>query len=352
MRPIPGRHGERPQLQTLARYGLDEELGPGGADAVPAATFAMDNTFAQGGGRAASLGPGPHKPFVRLGHEAFLDRASDAIASSVAESTQLLREVGPLLGTAAPSSASAARRAGRGGAAASRSLTPPRPLLVAPPPPPVPATVASAAPVAAEPLPPQHLPERAFSARDLFAAMAADDRGGEGGGPRALPPPVAVVVAGGAAAAAAASAPPSRAITVHDFQRGAPLVAPAPPLPFPGPDGQSPGRRRRAAALAVSASSGSKLAEAVVAPSGFQPLAATATLADGITTMLTGARCDLGEILTAPVDPGSSFDSLLDRLVEDPVGCFAEPRALWHGATLRAGRRTGSPEGQLYSFDA
>ncbi|CAK8997073.1 unnamed protein product [Durusdinium trenchii] len=37
-------------------------------------------------------------------------------------------------------------------------------------------------------------------------------------------------------------------VSVKDFQRGAPLVAPAQLLPFPG-DGNSPGRRRRLAEM-------------------------------------------------------------------------------------------------------
>lgn len=308
-------------MQAVVRYGVDEMFN----SEKPLVRCRTDNVFAQGMSRPASFGS--RQPVVRPGHEAFLDRASDAIASSVAESTKLLREVGSL-----SRGASQRHLRSQGGFAAGRSLTPPPARSITPPPPAL-STVT---------VPEQPLAVR--SARELFAALS--------GGPAEVALPSVALPS----ATPAASGPCGqtcggpRVISVHDFQRGAPLVAPAAPLPFPGPGGESPGRRRRAKALAAS--------EQPQAVGAVPPWSrATAAPADGVTAMLTGACCDLGEILTAPTAPCSSFDSLLDRLVDSPEACFADPLALCRGQGGNLDLATGLEEwrglgGQACSFDA
>lgn len=305
----------------MVRYGVDQVFN----SEMPSIRCHADNVFAQGMSRPASLGS--RKPVVRAGHEAFLDRASNAVASSVAESTKLLREVGSL-----SRGASQRRLRPQGGFADGRSLTPPPARSITPPPPALSTATAPEQPLAVR------------SARELFAALS-------GGPAEVVLPSVALPSASPAASGShgqACGVP--RVISVHDFQRGAPLVAPATPLPFPGPGGESPGRRRRAKALAAS-----ELPPSVGAVPPWSRAAAAP--ADGVTAMLTGARCNLGEILTAPTAPCSSFDSLLDRLVDSPEACFADPLALCRGQGGNLDRATALTEwrglgGQACSFDA
>merc|ERR1711975_98464 len=96
-------------------------------------------------------------------------------------------------------------------------------------------------------------------------------------------------------------------------------------------DNISPGERKRAQAAARA--DGREKMPPVGARGEPKP-----TLADGVTSMLTGARGDLGEILTAPVSPFSSFDNLLDRLVDTPEACFANPASLPWSPVVIAGR--------------
>ncbi|CAE7668630.1 unnamed protein product, partial [Symbiodinium pilosum] len=52
-------------------------------------------------------------------------------------------------------------------------------------------------------------------------------------------------------------------------------------------------------------------------------------LADGINAMISPVVCELGALKTAPVADCSSFDFLLDQLVEHPEECLADPLALF-----------------------
>merc|ERR1719198_287836 len=187
---------------------------------------------------------------------------------------------------------------------------------------------------------------RARSARDLFAALSDGPTGqladysssvGVGGSSASAPGPK-----GGAKMAlqdtAGKAYPPAtefeaqpRVISVREFQRGTSVVKPARPLPFPGPDSLSPGERKRAQAVARAAG------REKMPPMGARG-AAPPTLADGVTSMLTGARGDLGEILTCPVSAFSSFDNLLDRLVDTPEACFVNPASLPWSPVVLAGR--------------
>lgn len=298
MRPLYGRRGEQPQLQTLVRYG--------NATAGAEALFVADETFGHEGSRALCV-PAPQtghhwKATVRAGHEAFLDRASDAVACTVEESARVLREV------RAASTGCGRHRHWQKEARSAPSQAASRVLV---PPPQCHSQAGSD----------QILPlDYTRSARDLFAALST--------GPQealALPSPPS----------RSASAP--RVVSVGEFQRGARLVAPAPPLPFE-PDGRSPGNRRRTVAEAMSASAG------LLGPptSGARLPPPPVELADGISSMLVGARCELGEIRTAPTAPCSGFDSLLDRLVDAPDTCFLDPLALFCGLAPKAS----------YNFDA
>lgn len=275
----------------MLRCGTHES--PGGASCL-GGSFEVEDSFVQGGARAASLGAAQRKPVVRSGHETFLDHASDSLASSVAVSSQMLREVGPLLGDGG--TAVAARRAASAGLAAARhrsraAAAPERAPAAGPAPPPTPAHLPA----------PGVPPDRsARSARELFAALAAP-------------------------------AGAQHSVSVQQLQRGVPLVAPAPPLPFPGPGGLSPGHRRRlsAAAKLAAAGGGPKL---------------LGGLPEGIAAMLKGVRLDLGELSSGQADPCSSFEGFLDN-----VGALtAEGLGAGGGPGLGAGR-----EGRGgYSFGA
>mmetsp|Transcript_9967 Transcript_9967/g.22888 ORF Transcript_9967/g.22888 Transcript_9967/m.22888 type:complete len:290 (+) Transcript_9967:32-901(+) len=261
-------------------------------------------------------------PEVRQGHELLVDRASSAIASSLAESAQLLKEVGP---------APAPRGAGNGtqqtsaavaviGPTARTASAPPQRV-------PVPSQIEGSGRAAP--------PDISRSARDLFAVLS-------GSAPVA---PSGVVPWVGLSAEARSLTPPPRVISVRDYQRGRPVVAPAPPLPFPGPDPRTPGQRRRAVAGDVAA-----------APS---PSRSGSHLADGISSMLTGISTELGELVTTPAAPCSSFDSLLSLLVDDPQACFADPLTLRYfgsvasedgSATAAGARQPGRPQSPAGAF--
>lgn len=286
MRPIPGAHDDPdpPQLQT----------------------------------RVAK------KPAVRGGHVAFLGQASGAIASSVAESTQLLREVG-----ASTNKRDAFGKAASQGRGYAKAPQPPRSIS------PAPNSAASGdrRRVQIQSGTP-HDPTR--SARELFEALAASGTG-------ALPPP--------AIRGQGEPADEVRTVNVFDYQRGKRLVAPAAPLPFPGPDGRSPGDRRRAAAVGANPTTPASIGDKSRGANG---------PSDGHSSMLVGVRVELGEILTAPVADCSTFDHLLDRLVDTPEACFADPLALVHGrgplggGLQGPGKKAGPGVGEAlaWSFDA
>lgn len=274
-----------------------------------------------------------HKPQgVRTEHEVFVNWANDSIAGSLAESSQILRDLGedpaaairgerPRVGSPSRQNVSPRRGAspvarGRAGMSpvgrgAARSASPSVAYT---------ATVgapASAGMVLSETMAQEASLGRARSARDLFAALS-DGTGALADGLQGT-------------AAALQDAYDQRVISVREFQRGTAVVKPAKPLPFPGPDSLSPGERKRAQAAARAA--GREKIPPMGARGAPQP-----TLADGVTTMLTGVRGDLGEILTAPVSPFSSFDNLLDRLVDTPEACFVNPSSLPWSSVVIAGR--------------
>lgn len=270
-----------------------------------------------------------HRPHaVRADHEVFLNWANDSVASAVAESTQILRDVGAEatagVRTESPSAASRWGTSSRRGA---RSLSPAPASTVYP----ASAGGALTARAAISDAASQEASlGRARSARDLFAALSdsapIEERSlallpdVDGKVMQALPPPDAS----------------SRVISVREFQRGTSVVKPAAPLPFPGPESLSPGERKRAQAAAQAA--GRAPMPPAGARGGPQP-----TLADGVTSMITGVRGDLGEICTAPVSPFSCFDTLLDRLVDTPEACFVNPATLPWSPVVVTGRARGAP---------
>mmetsp|Transcript_107303 Transcript_107303/g.213011 ORF Transcript_107303/g.213011 Transcript_107303/m.213011 type:complete len:297 (-) Transcript_107303:61-951(-) len=285
MRPVYGRSGEQPQLQTLVRYG-------GGTKAH----FVTDDAFGVEGGSRALRAPAQQsghrwRATVRAGHEAFLDKASDTVACTVEESARVLREVRAASTGCGRHQHWQKEARSSPAQASSRVFVPP------------PQSQSQAGTDQIRPL------DYTRSARDLFAALST--------GPQEEPAPPSPP-------ARSASAP--RVVSVGELQRGARLVSPAPPLPFE-PDGQSPGERRRAVAEAMSATAG--LLGLPI--SGARRPPPPVELADGVSSMLVGSRCDLGEIRTAPTAPCSSFDSLLDRLVDAPDTCFLDPLALFSG---------------------
>lgn len=257
-------------------------------------------------------------PEVRPDHEARQASARSGIRGALAESTQTLREAGLSLRSRGVGGGGLAGRPtpGAGGAAGSAASSPLRQQAMSasegarqPP-----AALAAARRRPASPLPsPRSLRGGAVShstgsARELFAAIC------------------------GAPETTAAAGPP-REITLRDYQRGVQPVAPAPTLPYPGPDGLAPGQRRRAAAVASGDGSGQSGPVAMSLGAGEK---AAAVPADGRTSMLSGARCALGELATAPVAQCSAFAHLLDRLVDSPEACFADPLAAWKGAAAGA----------------
>merc|ERR1719198_1942132 len=175
---------------------------------------------------------------------------------------------------------------------------------------------------------------RARSARDLFASLSDGPTGMLADYSSSVkgPSQLALQDANGKAYPPATELElQPRVISVREFQRGTSVVKPARPLPFPGPDSLSPGERKRAQAAARAA--GREKMPPVGARGEPKP-----TLADGVTTMLTGTRGDLGEIITARVSPFSSFDNLLDRLVDTPEACFVNPASLPWAPVVLAGR--------------
>lgn len=258
---------------------------------------------------------------IRPAHEGFVTEAAYAVTSSLNESTFLLQEAGvglagpgtkggrgargkspvggdvsPLLGGASPQHGGSATPQGPGGRFGQTRQGSPL----------------QGAAFASSMEETQVLPRTGRSARDLFAALGS-------GGPGQVSP---------------------RTISVRDFQRGTPVVTPAAPLPFPGPGQMSPGERRRAAAVSTTIS----FSKASGAGDRHKE---KPQLADGVTSMLPGVYGDLGELALAPMAPTSSFDTLLERLVDAPEACFARP--LTTGAAVSTGRspRNGdtSPRG-------
>eukprot|EP00933_Yihiella_yeosuensis_P007834 TRINITY_DN11301_c0_g2_i1.p1 TRINITY_DN11301_c0_g2~~TRINITY_DN11301_c0_g2_i1.p1 ORF type:complete len:319 (-),score=46.68 TRINITY_DN11301_c0_g2_i1:80-1036(-) len=290
MRPVGGGFGERALLQSSAQ-------------------------------RGSNSGSSLH---IRGDHTVFLDRASSSLAACVAESSQLLRAAGT-------------PPRGRLKAADDRQLA-----------------LGYSGGYANGAQPSTQIPRvgtaRGRSARDLFATLSASSDGGVLGPP--LPAPSITSLAlprsstppRGRRRAQPDSGPPfaletttsqqrsssPRVVSVKDFQRGVPVVPPAPLLPFRGPGGHSPGRRRRMAEFEAS-SSRSLSDPARGVPSGRDVTGAkhVEDLSDGTTAMLPAVQCKLGELTTAPVAACSSFSSLLDRLVDQPESCLSDPLALF-----------------------
>lgn len=222
---------------------------------------------------------------VRQDHQAFVQQTSEEISYALAESSALIREVD-----------SSRTALGNGAYVSDLSMS------------------RKDSPRALSPGD-SGLPRSTRSARDLFAALTASD----GLLPAPLPPPAVRGTDGHAKAVAG-----PRSISVREFQCGTPVVAPAPPLPFPGPDSLSPGERRRVQAVATAMSIGRPDHQGVAASRTGEP----PKLADGQTTMLHGVHTDLGELSLTPCAPSSSFESLLDKLVDAPDMCFARPLAI------------------------
>eukprot|EP00929_Paragymnodinium_shiwhaense_P009975 TRINITY_DN11443_c0_g1_i1.p1 TRINITY_DN11443_c0_g1~~TRINITY_DN11443_c0_g1_i1.p1 ORF type:complete len:282 (+),score=50.90 TRINITY_DN11443_c0_g1_i1:78-923(+) len=250
---------------------------------------------------------------IRAAHEGFVTEAAQAVSSSLNESALLLREAGvPLGGTKREKSP--------------RGQSPsPAPTMGSP----QAQSRFGFGNTAGSPLTPMHvsmeetlvLPRSGRSARELFAALS------ESGGVGQTTP---------------------RTITVRDFQRGKPVVTPAEPGPFPGPGQMSPGERRRAAAVATSISFGKTGAHGASDTKREKP-----QLADGVTSMLPGVYTDLGELALAPMAPGSSFDALLDRLVDAPESCFARPLAAGGAIGAKAPRHgDSSPRGGMTGYSS
>eukprot|EP00927_Polykrikos_kofoidii_P062484 TRINITY_DN57299_c0_g1_i1.p1 TRINITY_DN57299_c0_g1~~TRINITY_DN57299_c0_g1_i1.p1 ORF type:complete len:280 (-),score=38.80 TRINITY_DN57299_c0_g1_i1:180-1019(-) len=235
---------------------------------------------------------------VRASHRDFVQIASDGLLSSLAESTNLLRDVGVGKLTPPVGGASSLRDellVRQGAKAPTRSIG-----GVAPP---------SSSDQLAVRAP------SAKSARDLFAALKSSD--GKGG--------VAVISPSNATSPRVARSVSPRPISVRDFQRGTPVVAPAPPLP--SSDGLSLGQRRRQGAFARAESYGSHHGTRwSLSPERSKD---RSQLADGVTSMLPGVRVDLGELALTPAEPLlSSTLALIDKLVETPEACFARPLAI------------------------
>lgn len=259
---------------------------------------------------------------VRTEHETFINWANDSIAGSVAESSQILRDLGhdPALvvrGELSPTRSPTKR---------ARSVSPSIAYTAAV------SAPQSAGMVLSETMAKEASLGRARSARDLFASLA-DATGALAEHSSALSNTTLQDTAGKALPPAPEGYVQARVISVREFQRGTSVVKPANPLPFPGPGSLSPGERKHARAAARAAG------RERILPAGARgepkPM-----LADGITSMLTGARGDLGEILTAPVSPFSGFDNLLDRLVDTPEACFVKPASLPWNPVVIAGQAT------------
>jgi len=270
----------------------------------------MRSTTAGDPGQRANLQHTVTKPqTVRTDHEVYLKWANDSIASHLQESKQILLELGE---DATVSSSFAAQRGKPRAASAPRVAGQQNVALAA----------ASNAPgpgqmMIAESLGQEASLGRARSARDLFSALSED-----------------TTAMGGGDADSEGFVAAGRVLSVREFQRGTSVIKPHPPLPFPGPNNMSPGERKRATAAARAA--GREKLPSMGARGGNIPM-----LADGVTTMLNGVRGDLGEIVTAPVSPFSTFDNLLDRLVDTPEACFVNPMAIpWSPIVVAGQART------------
>lgn len=219
---------------------------------------------------------------VRGDHQIFVERAGSSLAASVLESSQMLKSVGPV-GSQSKSM----------GDFASSGLG----VVTAPALPLHPHQISQAA------------PKYRGSARELFAALQASPstlaalpvRGERQSSSSRSPSPR---VSAGSGPGGEGSSP--RMVTVKDFQRGAPLIAPAQLLPFPG-DGQSPGRRRRLAEMTAGGRSN------ILDPARGVPRQQKERedLADGVTAMISPVHCEIGPLKTTPVAECSSFDFLL-----------------------------------------
>lgn len=209
---------------------------------------------------------------VRGDHQIFVERAGSSLAASVLESSQMLKSVGPV-GSQSKSM----------GDFASSGLG----VVTAPALPLHPHQISQAA------------PKYRGSARELFAALQASPstlaalpvRGERQSSSSRSPSPR---VSAGSGPGGEGSSP--RMVTVKDFQRGAPLIAPAQLLPFPG-DGQSPGRRRRLAEMTAGGRSN------ILDPARGVPRQQKERedLADGVTAMISPVHCEIGPLKTTPV---------------------------------------------------
>ncbi|CAK9117249.1 unnamed protein product [Durusdinium trenchii] len=237
---------------------------------------------------------------VRGDHQIFLERAASSLAASVMESSQMLKSVGS---QSKPSKAYDVARSGLGVVAPAQLQLQPHQIS-------------------------QAAPKYRGSARELFAALQTSQSGlaalpvkGERQSSSSRSPSPRATSAAGNSATAEGNSP--RMVSVKDFQRGAPLVAPAQLLPFPG-DGNSPGRRRRLAEMTGGRSN-------ILDPARGVPRQQKERedLADGVTAMIFPVQCEIGPLKTTPVAECSSFDVLLERLVEHPESCLADPLALF-----------------------
>lgn len=121
--------------------------------------------------------------------------------------------------------------------------------------------------------------QRTPSARDLFAALSTSADSGS---------------------CSMCAHDSSRVVSVGDFQRGMPVAPPPSAPPMQGPWSLP------------------QLEHSFDTRCTKELQKAPPVLADGVTTMLAGVQTELGPIITAPVAPCSSFDSLLEALMEQP----------------------------------
>eukprot|EP00434_Breviolum_minutum_P009429 symbB.v1.2.008304.t1/scaffold499.1/size195312/10 len=240
---------------------------------------------------------------VRGDHQIFVERAGSSLAASLMESSQILKSVG---------SQSKAAHGSYDVASSGLGVVTSTPLQLQP------HQISQAA------------PKYRGSARELFAALQAAPsslaalpvRGGERQSSSSRSPSARVSSAAGSGNQGEGNSP--RTVTVKDFQRGAPLIAPAQLLPFSG-QGHSPGRRRRLAEMTAGGRSN------ILDPARGVPRQQKdrEDLADGVTAMISPVHCEIGPLKTTPAAECSSFDYLLDRLVEHPESCLADPLALF-----------------------
>jgi len=255
-------------------------------------------------------------PHVRHEHEVFLGQASDLIAHSLIESSQLVNDIDPRRQVQCPRQIDFSQRPASQPPLASQTSCVPG------------ASRAKTASGRAASMASHDRHSR--SARDLFEALSSS------AGETVSQPPLASSTEG--------SRSPRRCCTVRDYLRGQPVVMPD--LSFNESDlnWTPPGHRKRLAEQ--SAMTSTMGAHGVLsALNSSMPLhggagafdvpalgaglvarqRATPALADGVTSMLSGAYLDLGELITAPTAVCSGFDYLLDRLVDAPESCFVNP---------------------------